>query len=255
MVGVEPRDEIRMAGSAVQLGDLLRPRKVVRIDGERPSDDRRGGPERTDRGQVVPAGDGRVRVEDDPEEPGGVSGAVEQLPAGELTLAAGVREVEGRATGAEPSPLRRVEVFPRRHGTTITGAMPTLKHHNPDGLHRNPAFTQAVEVSPDTRLLLIGGQNGVDETGRVVSDTVAGQTSRALENVRTAVRAAGGDVGDIAKWTILLTDAGAASEGFAAFGSFWDPATPPPAITVQMVAGLANPDFLVEIEAIAALPR
>ena len=33
----------------------------------------------------------------------------------------------------------------------------------------------------------------------------------------------------------------------------WDPADPPPAISVNVVAAMANPDFLVEITAIAAL--
>ncbi len=51
----------------------------------------------------------------------------------------------------------------------------------------------------------------------------------------------------------LLTDAESAVEGFAAFADFWDAASPPPAITVEVVTTLANPQFLVEIEATAAL--
>ena len=132
--------------------------------------------------------------------------------------------------------------------------MTMLRHHNPDGLHRNPAFSQAVEVPSGARILFVGGQNGVDESGLVVGDTVAAQTRQALENTRIAVEAAGGTIADIAKWTILLTDGSSAHEGFAAFAEFWNPDVPPPAITVQVVVALANPDFLVEIEATAALP-
>jgi enamine deaminase RidA (YjgF/YER057c/UK114 family) len=131
--------------------------------------------------------------------------------------------------------------------------MTVIKHHNPDGLHRHPAFSQAVEIPRGASLVLIGGQNGVDETGQVVSNTTAGQTRRALENVRIAVEAAGGTIADIARWRVLLTDPAGAAAGFAEFAKFWDADSAPPAITVEVVAGLANPAFLVEIEATAAL--
>ncbi len=131
--------------------------------------------------------------------------------------------------------------------------MTIIKHRNPDGLHRHPAFSQAVEIPAGARLVLIGGQNGIDELGNVVSDTTAGQTRRALENVRTAVEAAGGAITDIARWRVLLTDPAGAAAGFAEFATFWDAESAPPAITVEVVAGLANPAFLVEIEATAAL--
>lgn len=130
-----------------------------------------------------------------------------------------------------------------------------LIHHNPDGLHRHPAFSQAVEVASDSRLVFIGGQNGTDPSGEVVGPTVAEQTAQAFANVQTAVEAVGGTLADIAKWTILVTDGDEIGAGFAAFQDFWDPSVAPPAITVQVVSGLASPDFLVEIEAVAAIPR
>jgi enamine deaminase RidA (YjgF/YER057c/UK114 family) len=128
-----------------------------------------------------------------------------------------------------------------------------LKHHNPAGLHAHPAFSQAVELPPGARLLFVGGQNGTDETGAVISNDVAEQTARALQNVVVAVEAAGGTVASIAKWTIILTDPSYVEPGFGAFGTFWGPEPNPPAITVQIVSGLANPDCKVEIEAVASL--
>jgi enamine deaminase RidA (YjgF/YER057c/UK114 family) len=130
----------------------------------------------------------------------------------------------------------------------------SLIHHNPAGLHRSPAFSQAVEVEPGTRLVFIGGQNGTDTSGSIVGDTLEAQTTQALRNVQTVVEAAGGSLADIAKWTILATENADIDSGFSAFQAFWDPSIPPPAITVQIVAGLASPDFLVEIEAVAAIP-
>ena len=132
--------------------------------------------------------------------------------------------------------------------------MTVLTHHNPPGLQRSPAFTQAVEVAPSARLLFIGGQNGVDEDGEVVDGGIGPQTTQALRNVQTAVESTGGSIADIAKWTVLVTDATQIGDGFAAFSEFWDAGTAPPAITVQVIAGLAGPDLLVEIEAVAAIP-
>ena len=129
----------------------------------------------------------------------------------------------------------------------------SLIHHNPIGLHQHPAFSQAVEVPPGARLIFISGQNGTDASGAVVGDTVAAQTTQAMANLRIAVEAAGGTLADIAKWTILATDSTEIASGFGALQAFWDPVLPPPAVTVQIVSVLANPAFLVEIEAVAAV--
>ncbi len=133
--------------------------------------------------------------------------------------------------------------------------MSQLTHLNPTGLPDSPAFSQAVEIAPGAAIVFIGGQNGVDDSGNVVSDNAYDQTIQALENVQTAVEAAGGSVGDIAKWTITATDRDHIGLGFEAFLAFWDQSVPPPAISMQIVIGLAHPDFLVEIEAVAGIVR
>jgi enamine deaminase RidA (YjgF/YER057c/UK114 family) len=130
-----------------------------------------------------------------------------------------------------------------------------ITHLNPDSLHFNPAFTQAVKVAEPQSLVFVGGQNGIDVDGNLVGDDVSAQTGQALRNVERAVAAAGGSLGDIVKWTIMVTDPGALETGFGAFQQLWGRRPNPPAITVQVVAGLANPRFLVEVEAIAAIAR
>jgi enamine deaminase RidA (YjgF/YER057c/UK114 family) len=129
-----------------------------------------------------------------------------------------------------------------------------IEYLNPPSLHQHPSFTQAVKVTAGTALVFIGGQNGVNENGAVVSDQVDDQTVRALRNVELAVEAAGGTLSDVVKWTIIVTDTASLGPGFAAFQQAWGDHPNPPAITVQVVTALANPAFLVEIEAIAALP-
>ena len=44
-----------------------------------------------------------------------------------------------------------------------------VRHINPEGLHRNPAFSQAVVVEQPAKTIYVGGQNGVDSSGRVVA--------------------------------------------------------------------------------------
>ncbi|CCH35329.1 RidA family protein [Actinosynnema sp. NPDC047251] len=130
--------------------------------------------------------------------------------------------------------------------------MSTVTHLTPPTLHTNPAFTQAVKVEGPGTLLFIGGQNGVDAEGSVVGDDAGAQSARALDNVRLAVEAAGGTLADVIKLTILITDRSAIGPGFGAFQRLWGDRPNPPAITVQIVSGLANPAYLVEVEAVAA---
>jgi len=45
---------------------------------------------------------------------------------------------------------------------------PTITHVNPEAMHSNPAFSQAVVVEGAARTIYVGGQNAVDADGRVV---------------------------------------------------------------------------------------
>ncbi len=126
----------------------------------------------------------------------------------------------------------------------------STRHINPAGLHRSPAFSQAVVVERPAKTIYIGGQNGVDADGKVVGPTVGEQTSQALRNLATILESEGASLGNIVHWSIAVVDGHALDEGTAAFQQAWNPADPPPAITVQVVAGL-GPGLLVEIDAIA----
>ena len=126
------------------------------------------------------------------------------------------------------------------------------RHINPEGLHRSPAFSQAVVVEQPAKTIYIGGQNGVDADGRVVGPTVGEQTSQALRNLATILESEGASLANIVHWTIAVVDGHSFDEGFAAFQQAWNQADPPPAITVHAVAGL-GPGFLVEIDAIAVM--
>jgi enamine deaminase RidA (YjgF/YER057c/UK114 family) len=107
-------------------------------------------------------------------------------------------------------------------------------------------------VEQPTKTSYIGGQNGVDADGKVVGPTVGEQASQALRKHATILESEGASQAKIVHWTIAVVDGHAFDEGFAAFQQAWNPADPPPAITVHVVAGLA-PGFLVEIDAVAVV--
>lgn len=131
--------------------------------------------------------------------------------------------------------------------------MTSITRVNPESLHRNPAFTQAVRVPAGHDTVYVGGQNGVGPDGAVIGPGVAEQTERALANLRICLEAAGAQLTDIVKWTIHVVQGASMQEGFAAFQA-WPRDAAPPAITVAVVAGLAVPGALIEIDAVAAVP-
>ena len=122
---------------------------------------------------------------------------------------------------------------------------------NPPTLPRNPAFSQAVVVTDPSATIYVGGQNAVSVDGKIVGETLREQTVQALANVEAALAAADATVGDVVRWNIAIVDGQPLGEGFAAFAQRYGVLSDPPTITVHIVAGLANPAFLVEIDAIA----
>jgi enamine deaminase RidA (YjgF/YER057c/UK114 family) len=128
----------------------------------------------------------------------------------------------------------------------------SVRHINPEGLHRSPAFSQAVVVEQPAKTIYIGGQNGVDADGKVVGPTVGEQALQAFRNLATILESEGASLANIVHWTIAVAEGNAFDEGVAAFQEVWNPADPPPAITVHVVAGL-GPGFLVEIDAVAVV--
>src|SRR5215467_665032 len=67
----------------------------------------------------------------------------------------------------------------------------SVRHINPAGLPRSPAFSQAVVVEQPAKTIYIGGQNGVDANGKVVGSRVGEQTSQALRNLATILESEG----------------------------------------------------------------
>jgi enamine deaminase RidA (YjgF/YER057c/UK114 family) len=103
------------------------------------------------------------------------------------------------------------------------------------------------------RLLFVAGQTARDAQGNVVcKGDAAGQTRQVLENMKRVVEGAGGRMEDVAKMTVFITDIQYREAVGRVRQEFFK--GDPPANTLLVVAGLADPAFLVEIEAIVPLP-
>lgn len=129
----------------------------------------------------------------------------------------------------------------------------SIERLNPDTLSKNPAFTQVVVVTNPAKMIYVGGQNGVDGTGKIVGDSMRAQTIQACKNLLAALAAAGATMQHVVKLNIYIVQGQSVQEGFEATNSIPEMKAGPPAITGIIVAGLGRPDALVEIEAIAAL--
>ena len=123
----------------------------------------------------------------------------------------------------------------------------------PEGLVASPTFSHVAVVPADATTIYVGGQNGVDASGAVVSTDVAEQSVRAIENARTALEAAGASLDDVVQWTVLIDAEADLSAAYAAVGPLLARVGAPPLVTAARVAGLAVPGALVEVAAIAAV--
>lgn len=139
-----------------------------------------------------------------------------------------------------------------RGSTAVDGRVEFL---NPEGLHRNPAFSNVAVVSGPVRTIYVGGQDAVDAEGNIVGiGDIAAQTEQVLRNLRTALTAAGAGPEHVVKWNVLVVEGQDFASGYAVFQRVWGDRPDPPAITAAVVKGLAHPDFLVEMDAIAVVP-
>jgi enamine deaminase RidA (YjgF/YER057c/UK114 family) len=127
---------------------------------------------------------------------------------------------------------------------------------NPDGLPRNPAFTNVIVVTGQVKTIYIGGQDAVDASGTIVGKgDIKKQTEQVLANLQTALQAGGAELEHVVKWNVYVVQGQPLQPGFEVFQQLWGRRPNPPAISMMFVSGLANPDFLVEMDAIAVVPQ
>ncbi len=133
--------------------------------------------------------------------------------------------------------------------------MAPIQRLRPQGRVSSPAFSHVAIVPPGATTIYVGGQNAVDGDGALVgAGDAAAQSTRALENAKTALAAAGASLSDVVQWTVLFVDGADLAAGYGAIAS--ELASDEPAlVTSAFVAGLGVPGALVEISAVAAVMR
>jgi enamine deaminase RidA (YjgF/YER057c/UK114 family) len=109
------------------------------------------------------------------------------------------------------------------------------------------AYSQAVEVTGSVRILYISGQLGMDTDGTTPS-TMAGQARLAWRNVAAQLSEAGMGFDNLVKVTMIIPDAAEIPASRPARAEALGDLRP---ASTLIVAGLANPAWKVEIEAIA----
>ena len=129
-----------------------------------------------------------------------------------------------------------------------------VEHINPDVLSKNPAFTNVISVTGNVKTIYIGGQDAVDASGTIVGKgNIKQQTEQVFSNLQAALKAGGAELENVIKWNIYIVQGQPIQPAFEVFQNVWGRRPNPPAITVMFVFGLANPEFLVEMEAIAVV--
>ena len=127
-----------------------------------------------------------------------------------------------------------------------------MQRLTPEGLSKPTAYTHVV-VSTRRRLVFISGQVSMDKDGKLVAaGDFAGQARQVYANLAAALSGAGAKPGDVVKLTTYVVGykpelRGLIAEARAAlFG-----AGELPASTLVGVEALAEPGYLLEVEAIA----
>jgi len=132
---------------------------------------------------------------------------------------------------------------------------PSITRINPPELGTPPGYSQVVEVSAG-RIIFIAGQTALDPDGNVIGKgDFARQATQVFHNLTIALRASGCTAAHLVKLTVFLTDMDNLTAYREARNRFFASVTPAaaPAVTLVEVSTLYGPDFLIEIEAIAAI--
>ena len=126
---------------------------------------------------------------------------------------------------------------------------------NPDGIHKTTTYFQA-SVSTGSKFICLSGQAAIDSDGKLVgAGDLAAQTEQAYRNLYTALAELGASFSDVARLTVYVVDWTSdkmptllAGVNRAAMDLGFDHRR---SITLIGCTGLADPKWLVEVEAMA----
>jgi enamine deaminase RidA (YjgF/YER057c/UK114 family) len=124
---------------------------------------------------------------------------------------------------------------------------------SPAQLHPPFGYSHVASIAPGSRIVWLAGQVGIRPDGSMLPpDDWEGQTRQVMDNIAVALHSAGANWGDVFKLTLYLVDTAELATVRAVRDEFVDRNNPPTSTLIK-VAGLAIPELLIEIEAVAAV--
>jgi len=130
---------------------------------------------------------------------------------------------------------------------------PVATFLSPKSIHEPRGYSHVAQVRSGT-LLFIAGQVALDPSGKLVGGgDFRAQTQQTFQNLQAAVEASGGSFRDIVKLNVYVLDVSNLADYRDVRDRHID-VNHPPTSTVVQVAALFRPEFMIEIEAVAALP-
>ncbi|GAA1707472.1 RidA family protein [Kribbella yunnanensis] len=130
----------------------------------------------------------------------------------------------------------------------------TISRTNPDGLHPTPGYHHVTKVQADT-LIYLAGQCPLTPSGDLAEGGLSGQTAQVIDNILTALGAAGATPEDVVR-TVIYVNSADRDELGAVWAQLNESALAPAFTTASTLLGVAQLGFtgqLVEIDVTAAL--
>ena len=131
--------------------------------------------------------------------------------------------------------------------------MAKINRINPEGISKPFSnYSHVVTAEGAQKLVFCAGQVAADAGGNVLPpDDFDAQAKLVMENLTKALAAGGAKISDVTKMTIYIVNQHDVPKARNILKTYF--AGHAPGSTLCVLRGLANPNFLVEIEAIAAV--
>jgi enamine deaminase RidA (YjgF/YER057c/UK114 family) len=127
--------------------------------------------------------------------------------------------------------------------------------YQPETMHKPFAnYSHVIAVEGAKRMVFCAGQVSAGVDGAVVGEgDFDAQKKQVMANLRDALAAAGAGFADVVKVTIYVVRQEDTPKGRELLAEYFGGCDPPTASTLCVLQGLANPKFLLEVEATAVL--
>lgn len=131
--------------------------------------------------------------------------------------------------------------------------MADVRRSNPETIAKPFAnYAHVVTVEQAEKLVFCAGQVAADIDGKVLPpDDFDAQAEMVMKNLDFALQAGGARFTDVTKVTIYIVNPQDVPKARGLLARYFP--DNPPASTLCVLRGLANPNFLLEVEAVAAV--